>query len=193
MTENMQKSYEERLASLWQQGNREIAVAFLKRAITADITLEQLAKALQFPQVREHLQTVGLRDVLAPAPNPAPTAASAAGATTHAPAERRQKKVRRRRRGAAEVQALKDAVMGRLQSAVSPVTTPHLCEVLAKGGHDVDLLQMNRLLNTLSAEGYVHCLGGKPKAWRLKPQGRTAPEPLVIRKAMAAVTPANHT
>jgi hypothetical protein len=57
--------------------------------------------------------------------------------------------------------------------------------VLSNGGHDVDLLQLGRMLAALEQDGYVTCLGGKPKAWRLKPQGRRAPEPLVIRKAQA--------
>lgn len=189
MTETPQSAYEERLATLWQQGNRDIAISFLKRAIGADMTLDQLAKALQFPQVREHLHTVGLRDILAPAQPAAPAASSARHAST---VPKARKKQRRRRRGAAEVQALKDAVIGRLQAAVGAVTTPHLCEVLAKGGHDVDMLQMNRMLNSLEAEGYVACTGGKPRGWRLKPQGRTAPEPLVIRKAAAALSNMGH-
>lgn len=189
MTETTQTAYEERLATLWEQGNRDIAISFLKRAIGANMTLDQLAKALQFPQVREHLHTVGLRDILMPAKPTAPAATSQAHAMATPKAKNKQ---RRRRRGTAEVQALKDAVIGRLQAAVGAVTTPHLCDVLAKGGHDVDILQMNRMLNSLESEGYVACTGGKPRGWRLKPQGRTAPEPVLIRKAIPAVSTIGH-
>lgn len=171
--------YEERLASLWQEGNRDIAISFLKRAITPTMTLAELAQALEFPQVREHLEDIGLTDIFVRRP-----------ATPQAsqPAQPVVSKAPRKRRSAAEMQALRDTVMERLQAAVSPTTTQHLCHVLEKAGHEVDLLQLNRLLNGLEAEGYVVSTGGKPKGWRLKPQGRTAPDPLVIRKAAANST-----
>ncbi|RYF12766.1 MAG: hypothetical protein EOO77_16890 [Oxalobacteraceae bacterium] len=149
------------------------------------MTLDQLAHALQFPQVREHLHTVDLRDILTPTRGIA-AAPSATSENVTSP-QRPQKKLRRRRRGASEVQDLKNAVVARLQAAVATVTAAHLCEILNKGGHDVDLMQMNRLLSALETEGAVSCTSGKPKGWRLKPQGRTAPAPLIIRKAAAAV------
>jgi ribosomal protein L12E/L44/L45/RPP1/RPP2 len=185
MSETRQTPYEAHLAALWQQGHREIAVSFLKRAIGADMTLEQLAHALQFPQVREFLHTVDLRDVLTPTRAAATTPSNAAESVIAA--RRPQKKPRRRRRGAAEVQDLKKAVLARLQAALASVSASQLCELLNKGGHEVDLLQMNRLLSALETEGAVTSTSGKPKGWRLKPQGRTSPAPLIIRKAAATV------
>lgn len=176
MTHDVQP-YEERLASLWQEGNRDIAISFLKRAITPSMTLAELAQALEFPQVREHLDDIGLTDIFVQ---------KSVAQQPRQPARTSGETAPRKRRSAAEMQALRDAVMERLQVAVSPTTTQHLCDVLEKAGHDVDLLQINRLLNGLEADGYVLCTGGKPKGWRLKPQGRTAPDPLVIRKASAS-------
>jgi hypothetical protein len=179
--ENQSHSYRERLTSLWNEGSKDIALAFLRRALTQEMTLEELASALQFSQVHDHLAALTLDDVLPRAPVVAQPASVAARPTPRAAAA--PKNTRRKRRSSDEISALRDALMGRLQAAVGSVTTSHLRDVLSNGGHDVDLLQLGRMLAALEQEGYVTCLGGKPKAWRLKPQGRRAPEPLVIRKA----------
>jgi ribosomal protein L12E/L44/L45/RPP1/RPP2 len=181
LPENQPQGFKDRLNSLWNEGSKDMAIAFLRRVINVDMTLEELARALQFSEVRGHLEGMQLQDILRQAPKPmlhtVPAAAALPQAAT-GPA-----KTRRKRRTPEEIAALRDALMGRLQAAVGSVTTSHLCDVLSNGGHDVDLLQLGRMLATLEQEGYVTCLGGKPKAWRLKPQGRRAPEPLVIRKA----------
>lgn len=180
--ENQSNSYRERLTSLWNEGSKDIALAFLRRATSQDMNLEELAHALQFPQVRDHLQELTLDDVL---PTKVPALVHVAPATrpTARIVNTAPKPTRRKRRSSDEIAALRDALMGRLQAAVGSVTTSHLRDVLSNGGHDVDLLQLGRMLAALEQDGYITCLGGKPKAWRLKPQGRRAPEPLVIRKA----------
>jgi len=179
--EDQVNDYQDRLTSLWNEGSKDIAVAFLRRATSYEMSLQELATALQFEEVRKHISDLTLGDILPPKPQAqeVKTAAVRPVRTTHKVAQ----KSRRKRRSADEIAALRDALMGRLQAAVGSVTTSHLRDVLSNGGHDVDLLQLGRMLAALEQEGYVTCLGGKPKAWRLKPQGRIAPEPLVIRKA----------
>lgn len=182
--DNPTHEFHARLTSLWNEGSKDIALSFLKRATHYGMTLQELVHALQFPEVHGHIADLTLDDILpkrqaspqlAPKPlNAAPNLRQAAGQT------------RRKRRSSDEISALRDALMGRLQAAVGSVTTSHLRDVLSNGGHDVDLLQLGRMLASLEQEGYITCLGGKPKAWRLKPQGRRAPEPLVIRKAQNA-------
>ncbi len=173
--------YHARLTSLWNEGSKEIALGFLKRATSYDMNLQELAHALQFVEVRDYITELSLDDILPQRSVPQPAQSDA-----HKPMRAVQKpvqKTRRKRRSSDEISALRDALMGRLQAAVGSVTTSHLRDVLSNGGHDVDLLQLGRMLAALEQEGYITCLGGKPKAWRLKPQGRRAPEPLVIRKA----------
>lgn len=146
------------------------------------MTLRELAQALAFEHANTYLDDIHLRDVLsAPSEGAAP-----AGVEVTAPAEAASERARRRRRGPKEMEALRDMVLERLRASMGSTTSSHLCEVLANGGHDVDALQMNRLLSQLEEQGYVTCLGGKPKTWRLKPAGRTAPEPMQIRRASAA-------
>lgn len=192
MQEGTNKAFEERLASLWHSGSHDVAVAFLRRAIHLDMSLRDLAQALSFEHARDHLANIRLGDVLrrsqsVAAPQPAQAAATpGASAARSAPAK---VKVRRKRRGSDEMAALRELVLERLRSAIGGTTTSHLCDVLRNGGHDVDALGINRILKQLEEQGYVTCLGGKPKGWRLKPSGRTAPEPMQIRKAKDTLEP----
>lgn len=170
---------QDRLQQLWHQGNHTAAVAFLRKAISSKMSLQELALALNFDGVRGHLDTIRLSDILQAVPvyqEPRQTASLS-------PAPKPQ---RRRRRTAEEMQSLRDAVLKRLQSAVGPVPTPHLIDVLNNGGHDVDALQLGRVMTALEAEGYILSSRTKPKAWRMKPQGRTSAEPYVIRKSASA-------
>lgn len=183
--DNQTNEYRARLTSLWNEGSKDIALSFLKRAVRHDMTLQELVHALQFPEVRDHIAGINLDDVLPRAAQGPQLAPQLAKHATGLP--RPEKVARRKRRSSDEIASLRDALIGRLQAAVGSVTTSHLRDVLSNGGHDVDLLQLGRMLATLEEEGYITCLGGKPKAWRLKPQGRRAPEPLVIRKAQDIV------
>jgi hypothetical protein len=189
MAENSSDSFQERLNTLWNQGSKDIAIAFLRRVMASEMTLLELRAALAFPHVRPHLDNLLLGDILARAPvapeRASERTAAAAGSSQAraAAAPARASATRRKRRSPEEMEATRQALMGRLQAAVGPVTTSHLRDVLNNGGHSVDLLQLGRMLAALEQDGYITCLGGKPKAWRLKPQGRRAPEPLVIRKA----------
>lgn len=183
LTESSSKNYQERLTELWNQGSKDIALAFLRRALSHTMTLDELAHALQFTEVRNHLAEIQLEDVLPALVTQAPVNRQPPAAAAPVAEQQIPEKSRRRRRSSQEISLLRDALMGRLQAAVGSVTTSHLRDVLSNGGHDVDLLQLGRMLAALEQEGYITCLGGKPKAWRLKPQGRRAPEPLVIRKA----------
>ena len=186
LPESSAKNYQERLTELWNEGSKDIALAFLRRALSHTMSLDELAHALQFAEVRNHLAEIQLDDVLPALAQSAPPRSLHQAAAAPAAEPFVAEKSRRRRRSSQEISELRDALMGRLQAAVGSVTTSHLRDVLSNGGHDVDLLQLGRMLAALEQEGYITCLGGKPKAWRLKPQGRRAPEPLVIRKAQPA-------
>jgi hypothetical protein len=168
-----------RFARVWQQIQRHNASLFLRHAMRLDMTLEQVMAAMQFENCAELAKDVRLGDLLQPqlqASQTEPRPAAAPAAPTKASKERR------RRRGPEEMTQLREAVLERMRAAMGSVTTTHLCDVLKNGGFDVDLLQMNRTLNGLEEEGYLVSLGGKPKSWRLKPQGRMAPEPMVVRR-----------
>ena len=166
-----------RFDTIWQQIQKHNSILFLRHALKTDMTLEQVLAALTYRDVHANVGQLRLSDVLNPSSaRPAPSAASA---RTPLP----QQVSRRKRRGPEEMHKLRELVLDRMRAAVGSITTSHLCEVLTNGGFEVDLLQMNRILNALAGEGYLLCLGGKPKQWRLKPQGRTAPEPMVVRRA----------
>lgn len=187
MQQPIDPSVKERFDAVWQQIEKNNAVLFLRHALRLDMSLQQLLQALEYRNVHELLAEVRLSDILVNAlrQNQAPATERRATPTN------KVAKARRKRRGADEINQLRDTVLDRMRSAMGSVTTSHLCDVLNNGGFDVDLLQMNRLLNALEQQGYVTCLGGKPKAWRLKPQGRTAPEPMVVRKGGSAEAPSS--
>jgi hypothetical protein len=176
------ESFSERLTSIWHQGGRELAVTFLRRAVTLDNTLAELVAAFQFDGVKDHLGNIRLKDILAPQPRQAP-AAQPSGMHTVVP--ERQK---RGRRSSDEMRQLKSRLLGLLeQEAPGSLDTVQLMGVLRKDGHRVDTILVNGLLKTLEDEGCVSNLGGKPKAWRAAAHKAVA-EPATIKKAHEAVS-----
>lgn len=166
-----------RFDQIWQQIQKHNAVLFLRHALRIDMTLEQVLQALSYQNTGDQVANLRLADVLLPQQQ---RDAAAAATQSPAPSKDDATRTRRKRRGPEEIHKLREQVLERMRAAMGSVTTSHLCDVLNNGGFEVDLLQMNRLLVGLEQDGYLMCLGGKPKNWRLKPQGRTAPEPMVV-------------
>ena len=71
-----------------------------------------------------------------------------------------------------------------LQSARNGLITPELGEAVRVAGHSVGNQKINLVLNAMERSKMVECDDGRPKTWRIKaPRGRTAAEPVVIRRA----------
>jgi hypothetical protein len=172
------ESFSERLSSIWSQGGRELAVSFLRRAVTLDNTLAELLAAFEFEGVRDHLGSVRLKEILAPQGRPLQAAAP-----TVVPA--RQK---RSRRSSDEMRQLKTRLMNLLeQEEPGSLDTVQLVTALRQDGHRVDTILVNGMLKLLEEDGRVNSLGGKPKAWRaVKVSKAAATEPALIKKSQDA-------
>lgn len=174
----MSDEFSNRLADLWQQGGRDLAVGFLRRATSVDHSLTEVLVALQFEGVREHLDSIQLREVFAPAapaegprvPQPAPTAKAA-------------DKQRRHRRSSEEMQQMRQRLRTALTEEPGSLNTVQLVDMLNDDGHKVDTIIVNTLLKALEGEGFILSLGGKPKAWRTVNQSRAVATPMFIRRA----------
>ena len=150
----------DRLQQIWQQGHRNMAVAFLKRAITMDSTLAEVAAALQFDAVRGFVDGIRLRDVLVSAPVRPPVT----GVVGAKPIASRPRK--RKRRGPKEMKEIKEQLLEMLRDEPGSLDSTQLHDGLAKLGHELDRITLNRLLGQLEQERHITCLGGRPKAWR---------------------------
>lgn len=159
------ESFEQQLQQMWQQGGRELAVAFLRRALSADMTLNNLLSALQFGDVTPHLKTITVRDVFG-RQQPTPAAEGTAARPVRAAAA---PKARRRRRSAAELDQVRTEVVAMLVAEPGSLNTSQLVAGLGQKGHELDTMRVNALLRGLLKEGLVADLGGKPKAWRATP------------------------
>jgi hypothetical protein len=157
---NDNEPIETRLQQIWQQGHRSMAAAFLRRAITPESTLAEVAAALQFTAVRDFLNAIRLRDVMATTarPQPMPIPPRAIGAT---------KAKKRKRRGPQEMKEIKVQLLEMLRHEPGSLDTTQMHEGLAKMGHELDRITLNRLLAQLQDEQQITCLGGRPKAWRV--------------------------
>lgn len=152
----------DRLQQIWQQGHRNMAVAFLKRAITMDSTLAEVAAALQFDAVRGFVDGIRLRDVLTSTPMRSPVAQSLVGGAK--PMASRPRK--RKRRGPKEMKEIKELLLEMLRDEPGSLDSTQLHDGLAKLGNELDRITLNRLLGQLEQERHITCLGGRPKAWR---------------------------
>lgn len=160
------ESFEQQLQQMWQQGGRELAVAFLRRALSADMNLHNLLSALQFADVTPHLKSITVREVFSRQP-PAP---SAEGAAARGPARAAAApKARRRRRSAAELDEVRKLVVAMLVAEPGSLNTTQLVAGLAQKGQELDTMRVNALLRALLKDNLVADLGGKPKAWRATP------------------------
>lgn len=170
------ESFSQRLSSIWQQGGRELAVSFLRRAVTLDNTLAELVAAFEFEGVRNHLAGIRLKDILAPQGPVRPQPA-----TLHTVVPPRQK---RTRRSSDEMRQLKNRLVTLLeQEDPGSLDTVQLVTALRQEGQRVDTILVNGLLKLLEDDGCVTSLGGKPKAWRVVKASKTVAEPATIKKA----------
>jgi hypothetical protein len=151
--------FEQHLKNLWTEGTRDIAVAFLQRAVSPNNSLAELYSALEFEGVQPYLSSIRLSDVLASIKTRAP-----APAVTRPPAS---KPVNRKRRSAEQMQAMREGIIALLSESPESLDTTQICADLAERGHSIDTMRANLLLKGLLKEGLVRDLGGKPKAWRL--------------------------
>ena len=156
------EEFEQHLKSLWQEGGRDVAVSFLKRAVSPSTPLVELLAALQFAAVAPHLGEIALKDVL-PGRPPAPHAVAAPIAHVPRPAPA---KARRRRRTADELRVIGEAIRQMLVDEPGSLNTTQIVASLEQAGHQFDTMRVNALLRGLEQEEQVVNLGGKPKAWR---------------------------
>jgi hypothetical protein len=181
---NKNQPIEERLSQLWQEGARDIAISFLKRAIHPELTLAELETILRFDAVSPELDSICLRDVLAPA---RAAASSEVGAVprrvAQSPAGPRAP--RAGRRSPEQTEGMKQMLIATLEAKSSGLTTPQLCDKLQAGGFKADAPTATLLLRSMETEGVLLSDNGRPKTWRLKNSGRRVPAPMIIRKAPA--------
>ena len=174
------------LKSLWNQGSREVALAFLRRALTAESTLSEVLCALQFEGVSDHLEGLRLLDVVEapaaakPMPTPSPARSPVANAKVSS-------KGKRRRRSVEEMNQVRATLLELLGDEGQSMTTSEIVAQLGQRGHELDSPRASLLLKQMLSENLVVDLGGKPKAWRA---ASTAPqrsaEPMYIKKKQAS-------
>jgi hypothetical protein len=179
---------QDHLAQLWQESSRDLAVAFFRRAIRQDLTLAELLSVLRFENVHADLRSIRLGDVVdAPA--------AAARACVHAPEapkaapakpQRAAKVSRRRPQQTAEI---KELMLSWIRKHNAGIKTPDLSDMLQTEGYSVDTATANLILKSMEDAGQITGNQGRPRLWRAKTFGRTVPEPVVIRRAPAAVAP----
>ena len=165
------EEFEQHLKSLWHEGGREQALSFLRRALSHQISLEELLAALQFEAVAPHLATISLKDVLAAKAPAAPAPTVAAAPVPRAPPAPAPKG-KRRRRTAEELKQIGEAILKMLVDEPGSLNTTQIVATLEQLGHPFDTMRVNGLLRTFEQEQQVVDLGGKPKAWRASPSLR---------------------
>ena len=169
-------THDDKLSALWQEGARDFAVAFFKRAIHADLTLAELAATLQFDSVQSELANITMRQILAPAsatpPQAAPVVAKKVAETNQG--QRRDKR---------QTEKIKSVLMDSLRSVSAGLSTPELSDLLQRKGFSIDTATANLILKNMETAGQITGDMGRPRTWRLKNQGRQTAEPIVIRKA----------
>ena len=164
-----QIAFEQRLTTLWRQGSHDVALSFLRRALSTDNTLSEVLTALQFAGVQEYLGDIRLKDVLSIATEVKPTVLPP--------------RVKRKRRTAEELDLIRDRILSIVTDGPGSVTTTQICEQLQTEGLEMDALRVSLVLKTLKTEEWVVDLGGRPKAWRAgNPQGKRVAEPMMIKK-----------
>lgn len=179
----MSDEFSNRLADLWQQGGRDLAVGFLRRATSADHNLAQILTALQFEGVKEHLGNIRLAEVFGAPGQAAHTPRVPQAAAKAPPAKQR----RRHRRTSEEMQQMRLFLRATLTEEPGSLDTVQLVAMLHQQGHEVDTIIVNTLLKGLETEGHILSLGGKPKAWRSVTKPRVAAAPMFIRRAQDLV------
>ena len=164
----------ERLEKIWKQGQRGVAVTFLRRVMQPGSNLAEIHEALQFAEVKELLSSIRLSEVTGAEIEPS-TGATAAPASAGATQASKRSMRQRTRRGPAEMGQIKESLWHMLRDEPGSLDTTQLHESLAQLGHEIDRITLKRLLSLLESETKITCLGGRPKAWRriIPAQART--------------------
>jgi hypothetical protein len=151
----------DRLARLWREGRRRAVISFLQRAVTPDSTLQDVFDALSYPEVREHLVSAKLRDVLTPERTP-PSVERTAVRGKAAPPKAGP-------RCAEQTQQMRDHLLERLAEAPEDgATTSELWAALRDAGLETASVVVAQLLKGLEAAGQVRDCGGRPIIWKLE-------------------------
>ena len=172
------ETMQERLSTLWNQGSRDLAVAFFRRAIGLDMTLAELAAALQFDHVVDHLAQIRLRDILA---RSEPTPHAPRPPQVNKPSAVRDSK--RSRRSPAQSRKVRTLLMDMITAAPDGIDTRQLSSALQDNGIAIDVAKCNMVLKDMERALLIVGDDGRPRVWRLKVQGRAMAEPIVIRKS----------
>ena len=172
------ETMQERLSTLWNQGSRDLAVAFFRRAIGLDMSLAELAAALQFDHVVDHLPQIRLRDILA---RPEPTPQAARPVPVSKPSAARDAK--RSRRSPAQSRKVRTLLMEMIAAAPDGIDTRQLASALQSSGIAIDVAKCNMVLKDMERAHLIVGDDGRPRVWRAKAQGRAVAEPIVIRKS----------
>jgi hypothetical protein len=193
---NSKQPIQERLSQLWQEGARDFAISFLRRAMHADITLSELEAILHFDAVRSELKHIRLRDVMsqkaAPVGKPfelSEPASASRPSSSSAPAPLSRKRTGSRR-SPKQTDAMKQLLLKVLADESAGLSTPNLCNKLQEGGFKADAPTATLLLRMMETSGELQSDNGRPKTWRLKDAGRrsTPASSMFIRKAHSSPT-----
>lgn len=155
--------FDEHLKNLWTEGSRDIAVAFLKRAVSPANSLGELRSILEFDSVKPYLSNIRLSDVLGPQRGQNSVSSAASSDLGES-----QQQAPRRRRSAEQMQQLRQAILDLLGESVESLNTTQITQALEQRGNDIDTMRVNLLLKGLLEDKAVRDLGGKPKGWRLQ-------------------------
>lgn len=179
---------EEKLSDLWQEGSRDVAVAFFRRAIHGELTLAELAATLEFSAVKGELKNITMRQVLTLPQIETPTMQARPEVQKIAATSKGQRRDKR------QTEKIKHVLLDALKSVGAGLSTPELSDMLQRKGFGIDTATANLILKNMEQTSLITGDMGRPRTWRLKNQGRQVPEPIVIRKAQdrtaEAVTPA---
>ncbi len=189
----------EYLQTLWKETIHSKNIAFLKRALSTDISLQDLLAVLRFDALTIDRRSVTLREVLRAQPLALPTPARNLDVGTAAaqPQPLRQPpaapppRTRRRRH---QTSRMKDVLLAAIRAADEGIRTHELSDKLEKEGFEgVGTATTNIILKALEGAGMVVSNNSRPKVWRAKVQGRRMPEPIVIRRPaeLRVVSPAD--
>lgn len=170
------------LQGLWQQGARQVAIDFFRRALSLNLTLQEVLGAIQFTPVHEHVATITLGDVLSDshATKPSPGASK-----VDRPRGGHAARKKRKRRNPRQLQQLRDLVLKHLAAGDGSAPTTAILAKLQHAGVNLALSKAHSMLKALESAGLVESDSGRPKLWRLKMQGRRVPDPVIIKRGTA--------
>ncbi len=183
------ETMQERLSTLWKQGSQDLAVAFFRRAIGLDMNLAELAAALQFDHVVDHLPQIRLRDILTRSES-SPQAAR----PSHTSKPLVARDAKRSRRSPAQSRKVRSMLMELISAASDGTDTRQLSSALQGCGIAIDVPKCNMVLKDMERADLIVGDDGRPRVWRARVQGRAVAEPIVIRKSQesSGAAPSTH-